>query len=205
MIVLGLTGSIGMGKSVALRNFRRAGAVVFDADAEVHRLLAPGGAAVGPVLAAFPDCARDGPAGRAIDRRALGLRVFAGGAELRRLESILHPMVRRAERGAIARARRRRAWLVVCDIPLLFETEGAGRYDAVAVVHAPPFVQRARVMRRPGMTAERLAGILDRQMPSDRKRRLADFVIPTGLGRRPGWLAVRRIVRTLRGRRGSGA
>ncbi|MSP83639.1 MAG: dephospho-CoA kinase [Alphaproteobacteria bacterium] len=198
MITLGLTGSIGMGKSVATRTFRELGAVIFDADAEVHKLLASGGGAVAAVLAAFPDCGRAGPEGAAIDRAALGHVVFRGGPGLERLEAILHPLVRRAEERTKGLARRRRAWLVVCDIPLLFETGGQSRYDAVAVVDAPAFVQRTRVLRRPGMTAARLADILGRQMPSRVKRRRADFVIPTGLGRRTSLLAVRRIARRLR-------
>lgn len=198
MIRLGLTGSIGMGKSLAAQAFRRQGAVVFEADAEVHRLLAPGGCGVPPVLAAFPACGRADPRGPAVDRAALGREVFRAGSNLKRLEAILHPLVRQAEAKALATARRRRAPFMVSDIPLLFETRGEGRYDAVAVVHAPAFIQRARVLRRPGMTPARLADILGRQMPSVDKCRRADFVIPTGLGRRTSLLAVKRIARRLR-------
>jgi len=197
MLVLGLTGSIGMGKTLAARAFRRLGAPVFDADAEVHRLLGPGGRGVGPVLAAFPGVGRDTPRGRAIDRPALGRQVFGDPAALRRLEGILHPLVRQAERRFLDAARRRRRPLAVLDIPLLYETRGEDRCDAVAVVDAPLFVQRARVLRRPGMTPERLADVMARQMPSAEKRRRADFVIPTGLGRHVSWRAIRRIVREL--------
>jgi dephospho-CoA kinase len=195
MIVVGLTGSIGMGKSTAARHFRGAGAPVFDADAAVHRLFAAGGAAVVPVLAAFPGCGRDGD--RAVDRAVLGRRVFGDGAALARLEAIVHPLVRAREAAFLAAARRRRRAVAVLDIPLLFETKGEGRCDAVVVVDAPPFVQAARVLRRPGMTAARLSDILARQMPSREKCRRADAVIPTGRGQRTSLVAVRAFLRRL--------
>jgi dephospho-CoA kinase len=200
VVVLGLTGSIGMGKTLAARAFLREGAPVFDADAEVHRLLGSGGGGVRPVLAAFPDVGRDAPRGRAIDRKALGRTVFGDAAALRRLEGILHPLVREGERRFLEAARRRRVRLVVLDIPLLFETGGEARCDATAVVDAPAFVQRARVLRRPGMTEARYRDVLAHQMPSPAKRRRADFVIPTGLGRHVSWRAIRHIVRTLKER-----
>ncbi|HEY0523752.1 MAG TPA: dephospho-CoA kinase [Stellaceae bacterium] len=199
MIVLGLTGSIGMGKSTAAAMLRRLGVPVHDADATVHRLMAPGGRAVPAVSAAFPDVLT--PTG-GIDRRALGARVFGDRAALRRLESILHPMVGAAERRFLARQARRRARLVVLDIPLLFETGGDRRCDAVIVVTAPPFLQRARVMRRPGMTEGKLAAILAKQMPDAEKRRRADFVVPTGLGRDAALHRLAAIVRVMRDRRG---
>ena len=195
MIILGLTGSIGMGKSTAANMLRRLGVPLFDADAVVHRLLAPGGAAVRPVETAFPGV-RNELGG--IDRQRLGQRVFGQPEALRRLEAILHPMVRAAEKGFVARARGRREPLVVLDIPLLFETGGAGRCDFVLVVSAPPRLQRARVMRRPGMSASRFAGILRAQLPDPEKRRRADFVVVTALSRRATLRQLAAIVEQLR-------
>ncbi len=196
MIVLGLTGSIGMGKTTATRAFRALGVPVFDADAVVHRLLARGGAAVAPVAAAFPGVARDG----AIDRAVLGARIFGDIVQVKALERIVHPLVRREEHRFLAAARRARTPLVVLDIPLLFETGNRRRFDATLVVSAPAFVQRARVMQRPGMTHDKLAGILRRQVPDAIKRRLADFVVPTGAGKHLSLRRIRRIVTMLRAR-----
>lgn len=176
MRILGLTGSIGMGKSTAARLFRRLRVPVHDADGVVHALMAPGGRAVPAIARAFPDAVAKG----VVDRKALGARVFADKAELRRLEAILHPLVRASERRFLARNRRRP--LVVLDIPLLFETGGERRCHAVAVVSAPAVVQRQRVLRRPGMSEIRLRQILSHQMPDREKRRRADFVVPTGAG-----------------------
>jgi dephospho-CoA kinase len=195
-VVLGLTGSIGMGKSTAAAMLRRLGVPVHDADAAVHRLMAKGGAAVPAIATAFPDVVVDG----AVDRQALGQRVFDDPAALRRLEAILHPRVRRQARDFIKRHRRRGTPLVVLDIPLLFETGGERLCDAVAVVSAPRFVQEARVLRRPGMTRRRLAGIRARQVPDPVKRRRADFVVETGLGKRPTLRRLRQIVKILRDR-----
>ncbi len=180
MVILGLTGSIGMGKSTAAAMLRRLGVPVHDADAAVHRLLGRNGAAVPKVAAAFPGTA--GPDG--IDRAALGRRVFGDTAALRRLEGILHPMVRAETARFLRRMRARRAPLVVLDIPLLFETGGEERCAAILVVSAPGFLQRARVLARPGMDASRFAAIRAKQMPDSEKRLRADFVVPTGLGRR---------------------
>ena len=193
MIVLGLTGSVGMGKSTAARAFRHLGIPVHDADRAVHRLLGRGGKARTAVEAAFPGVLKQG----VIDRQALGRRVFGEPAALKRLEAILHPLVREAERRFIARARRQRRRLVVLDIPLLYETGGESRCDMVLVVSAPRRIQLARVMARPGMTAERLAGIEARQMPDAEKRRRADIVIDTGLGRRHSLAMLRRTIRRL--------
>ena len=195
MILLGLTGGIAMGKSTAAAGFRSYGVPVFDADLAVHRLFAPGGAAVAPVAAAFPGCL--GPNG-GVDRAALGRRVFDDPAALRRLEGIVHPLVRAAERRFLARAAARGQPLVVIDVPLLFETGGERRVDAVAVVSAPAFLQEQRALRRPGMDRTRLAAVRARQISDAEKRRRADFVIPTGLGRRPMLDAIGRIVATLR-------
>ena len=197
MIILGLTGSVGMGKSTAAREFRRMGIPVHDADKAVHRLLGRGGKAVAAVATAFPGVEKGG----AIDRAALGGLVFSDPSALKRLEAILHPLVRQAERAFLARARRRRRKLVVLDIPLLFETGGEARCDKVLVVSAPRRVQLARVMARPGMTAERLAGVEARQMPDAEKRRRADIVIETGLDRRHSLAKLHRTLRRLTARR----
>jgi dephospho-CoA kinase len=200
MIVLGLTGSIGMGKSTAAAMLRRLGVPLHDADAAVHRLLGPGGAAVARVAAAFPGAAAvDARSGkRRVDRGALGRLVFADPAALRRLEAILHPLVRADEQRFRRRMAGRHRPLIVLDIPLLFESGGDRRCDATLVVTAPPRVQRARVMARPGMTAERFAAILAKQMPDAAKRRRADFVVPTGLGRNATLRRLAGIVRILR-------
>jgi dephospho-CoA kinase len=194
MVVLGLTGSIGMGKSTAATMLRRLGVAVHDADAAVHRLLGRHGAAVAKVAAAFPGT--EGSDG--IDRAALGRRVFGDAAALRRLEDILHPMVRAETAGFLRRMAARRARLVVLDIPLLFESGGEERCDAIAVVSAPAFLQRARVMARPGMSEARLAAILAQQMPDSEKRRRADIVVSTGLGRRQTLRRLAQIVRVAR-------
>ncbi len=186
-----------MGKSVAAAMFAREGAAVFDADAAAHALLGPGGAAVAETAEAFPDCLCTVDGRPAIDRRALGRRVFGDDAAIARLEAILHPRVRAAERRFIKRMRAQRRALVVLDIPLLFETGGERLCDAVAVVVAPPFVQESRVLARPGMTPARLAAIRARQTPDREKVRRADFVIPTGLGRAQTLRCVRAIVRIL--------
>jgi dephospho-CoA kinase len=191
MKVLGLTGGIGMGKSTAAAAFRRLRVPVFDADAAVHRLQGPGGAAVRAIEAAFPGTTR---AGR-VDREALRARVLGDAVALARLEAIVHPLVRAAERAFLAAARRRGARLAVLDIPLLLETGGAARVDGVIVVSAPAAVQRARVLRRRGMTEARLAAILARQMPDAEKRRRADHVVRTGLSRNAAQAHIRRIVR----------
>lgn len=196
MVVLGLTGSIGMGKSTAAAMLRRMGIPVHDADAAVHRLLAKGGAAVPAIAAAFPGVVENG----AVDRAALGAAVFKDPAALRRLEAIVHPLVRRAEREFLRRARRQGRRLVVLDIPLLFETGGERRCDAVAVVSAPAFLQAQRVLKRPGMTGERLSAVRASQMADADKRRRADAVIPTGLGRRPTLRALTRLVERYRER-----
>jgi dephospho-CoA kinase len=197
LIVLGLTGSIGMGKSTAAAMLRRLGVPLFDADGVVHRLLGPGGAAVQPVLAVFPGVA---VGSGEIDRRLLGQRVFGDAEALERLERILHPMVRAEEKRFLARARAHREPLAVLDIPLLFETGGERRCDYVVVVSAPALIQRQRVLRRPGMTEIRLAGILKKQMADREKRRRADFVLLSGLGRNLTLRRLRSIFSLLRGR-----
>jgi dephospho-CoA kinase len=194
MRVLGLTGSIGMGKTTAAGMLRQDRLPVHDADAAVHRLLARGGAGVAAVEAAFPGVRR---ADGAIDRPALAARVFGNREALRRLEAILHPLARAEMLRFLKRMRRQRRPVVVLDVPLLFETGGERWCDAVAVVSASPLIQRQRVMRRPGMTEARFRAILARQMPDREKRRRADYVIPTGLGRGPTRAALRRAVAAL--------
>jgi dephospho-CoA kinase len=193
MIVLGLTGSIGMGKTEAAKTFRRLNVPVFDADAIVHKLLGKNGEAVADVSLLFPDAVHDG----LVNRQTLGAMVFNQPDDLKRLEGILHPRVRRQEGGFLTRASRRGEPLVVLDIPLLFESEREARYDATMVVSAPGFVQRGRVLRRPGMTPAKYAAILDRQLPDAEKRSRADFVVPTGLGKRFSLRRIRHIITML--------
>jgi dephospho-CoA kinase len=194
MLVLGLTGSIGMGKSTAADMLRRMGLPLHDADQAVHRLLAKGGAAVAAVEAAFPGVVVAG----AVDRKRLAARVFEDQAALEALERILHPLVRQATRAFLDRQARRGRSLVVLDIPLLYETGGEALCDAVVVVTAPPFVQRARVMARPGMTVARFNAILAKQMPDREKRQRADFVVKTGLSKAHSLRQLRAIVTLLR-------
>ena len=179
MIVLGLTGSIGMGKSNAAAALRRLGVPVAESDCIVHALYRPGGAAVAAVEALFPGTVKDGT----VDRRALSERVVKDPAALKRLEAAVHPLVRAAQDKFLRMAASRGHRLVALDVPLLFEVGGDRRADYVVVVSAPPFVQRSRVLHRPGMSDAKLAAMLARQMPDAQKRRRADFVIPTGLSR----------------------
>lgn len=174
MITLGLTGSIGMGKSTVARMFFEEGVPVFDADAAVHRLQGPGGALVRLIEAQFPGTT--GEAG--VDRTALGEAVLGESAKLRWLEALIHPAVAREREQFLAQ--HAAAPMVVLDIPLLFEKGGWDKVDKVAVVSAPAEIQRARVLARPGMTEAKFAKILALQMPDEDKRARADFVIPTG-------------------------
>ena len=176
---IGLTGGIGSGKSTVAAAFRRMRVPVFDADAAVHRLQARGGGAVPAIGAAFPGVVRDG----AVDRAALRARAVPDPGAMRRLEGILHPMVRGLERRFLQRARRAGRALAVLDIPLLLETGGERRVDAVMVVSAPASVQRVRVRARRRMTDAQISAIIAKQMPDAGKRRRADIVIRTGLSR----------------------
>ncbi len=191
MFVLGLTGSIGMGKTTAAAMFRCHKVPVYDADAGVHQLLGQGGAAVPAVGNLFPGTVRDG----GIDRETLGKIVFDDPQALGRLESILHPLVRKRQTTFLRVSAGQRRRLVVLDIPLLFETGADSACDAVAVVSAPFFLQRLRVLGRSSMTEEKFSGIIARQMPDLEKRRRADFIIPTGLGRRTTLLSIREIIK----------
>jgi len=179
MVILGLTGSIGMGKSTAAAMFRQMGIRVYDSDASVHRLLGQSGRAVPAIVAAFPGVVEDG----AVNRKALGEQVFGDADALKKLEAIVHPLVRRVQEDFIKRAAARREKIVVLDVPLLFETDGDEVCDAVIVVSAPCFLQQARVLARGGMTKEKFDAVLARQMSDLEKRRRADFVVPSGLGR----------------------
>lgn len=174
MIVVGLTGSIGMGKSTIAGMFRERGIPVFDADAEVHRLYA--GEAVAAVETAFPGTTQDGR----VDRVCLAQALNNDEGRFRKLEAIVHPLVRAAEQRFLRDAHDARAAAAVLEVPLLFETGRNAHVDAVVVVSAPADIQRARVLARPGMTPEKLDGLLARQTPDEDKRRRADFVVDTG-------------------------
>ena len=199
MVILGLTGSIGMGKSTVALAFRRLGVPVHDADRCVHELTARSGGAVDAVKAAFPGVVRSGT----VDHGALAGLVFNRPSALARLEGILHPMVRRRQFRFLQTAARARHRVVVLDVPLLYETGGDEFCDAVVVVSAPAFVQAERVLRRSGMTRERLVAILCRQVSDAQKRRRADFVVATGLDRSSSLKSVRKIVRVTRQWRGT--
>ncbi len=190
MIVLGLTGSIGMGKSTTAAMFADEGAIVWNADDAVHALYAPGGAAVRPIAAAFPGVVIDG----AVDRSRLAQVLGNEAADFRRLEAIVHPLVARGRADDLTSARASGARLAVLDIPLLFETGGEAAVDAVVVVTASTEIQAERVLARPDMTHERFQAILARQIPDAEKRRRADFVIDTGHGLELARERVREIV-----------
>lgn len=193
MIVLGLTGSIGMGKSTTARMFAEAGALVWDADAAVHRLYAPGGAAVEPLGRAFPGVVVDG----AVDRARLARSLGRDETAFRRLEAIVHPLVAADRAETLKAAADAGARLAVVDIPLLFETGGEAFVDAVVVVTADADVQAERVLARPGMTRDRLDAILARQTPDAEKRARADFLVDTGRGLEAARDQVRAIVGTV--------
>ncbi len=193
MIVLGLTGSIGMGKSTTTAMFADEGALVWNADDAVHRLYAAGGAAVAPIAEAFPGVVVDG----AVDRDRLAEALGRDEEAFRRLEAIVHPLVARGRLDDLAAAEARGVRLAVLDIPLLFETGGDAAVDAVVVVTAPAEVQAARVLARPGMTCERFEAILARQLPDVEKRRRADFLVDTGQGLETARARVREIVGTV--------
>ena len=193
MIILGLTGSIGMGKSTTGRMFADEGALLWDADAAVHRLYARGGAAVEPLGEAFPGVIVDG----AVDRVRLAEVLGRDEDAFKRLEAIVHPLVAQDRAQDLTAARDEGVRLAVLDIPLLFETGGDAFVDAVVVVTADPEIQAARVLARPGMTRERFEAILARQLPDAEKRRLADFVVDTGRGLDAARAQVARIVQTV--------
>ena len=192
MLVLGLTGSIGMGKTTTARFFADEGVPVLDADAVVHQLY--DGEAVAAIEKAFPGTSRDGR----IDREELSRRVVGSPEALKQLEAIVHPLVRAAQARFLADAERSGAPVAVLDVPLLFETGGDRRVDAVVVVSAPADVQRARTLDRGGMTAEKFEALLQKQMPDDEKRRRADFVVDTSQSFDSARAQVRAILESVR-------
>lgn len=194
MKIIGLTGGIGMGKSTAAAAFRRARIPVFDADAVVHRLQAPDGPALPAIAAAFPGTVREGR----LDRAALRAAVLGKPEALNRLERIIHPLVRHAERAFIARARRAGSRAAVLDIPLWFETDAGRHADLVVVVSAPRDVQIHRVRLRRRMSTADVAAVIARQMPDVEKRRRADVVVHTGLSRHHALRRLRRLIADLR-------
>jgi dephospho-CoA kinase len=195
-LLVGLTGSIGMGKTETARLFAGLGIPVYSADDVVHALYDKGGAAVERIGRAFPGTVRDGR----VDRERLSARLVGDESAFKRLESIVHPLVREAERDFLAAAEKRGEALVVLDIPLLFETGGDSRMDAVIVVSAPASVQRRRVLARAGMTVEKLEAVHARQVPDAEKRAKADFVIETDKGQEHALEAVKTIIAALRER-----
>jgi len=199
MLIIGLTGSIGMGKSTVAKRLKENGIAVCDADAEVHKLYAAGGAAVAPIEAAFPGVT--GPDG--VERPRLAAALLKDPSGFKRLEAIVHPLVFAAERDFLRREAARGADMVVLEIPLLLEGDTAHRVDVVVVVSAPAHVQRQRVLERPGMTDEKLDQILSRQVPDVIKRERADFVIDTGVRIEDTLASVDAIVASLRGRNGT--
>jgi dephospho-CoA kinase len=198
MLLIGLTGSIGMGKSETAKMFARLGVPVYDADAAVHMLYDIGGKAVGPIEAAFPGVAKDGR----IDRQVLSKRVLGNPDALKQLESIIHPLVGVAQLDFLRQCDTEGKPMVVLDIPLLFEKGGKERVDVVVVVSAPAELQRERVLSRPGMTPEKLEAILAQQTPDEVKRAGADFVVDTSKGLDHAFQQVKSIIAALEGREG---
>ena len=197
MIVIGLTGSIAMGKSETARMFAAEGIPVLDADAEVHRLYGAGGAAVDPLGRLVPEAIRNGE----VDRAALSAAIARDGTLLRRIEAIVHPLVRARQEEFLADCRARGAAMAVLDIPLLFETGRDKEVDRIVVVTAPPEVQRARALARPGMTAEKLDLILARQVPDAEKRQRAHYLVDSAQGVEAARRQVRAIVADIESKR----
>jgi len=195
MMLVGLTGSIGMGKTETAKMFAALGVPVYDADAAVHALYAKGGDAVGPIGAAFPNAIKDG----AVDRAALSKAVLGNPEAFKQLESIIHPLVAKVQLDWLDLQKKSGADLVVLDIPLLFETGGEARVDKTVVVSAPAHVQRTRVLARSGMTEEKLDAILAKQVPDAKKREKADYVVDTSRGLADARAQVSEIVKHLRG------
>ena len=195
MIVIGLTGSIGMGKSTAAAQLAEMGIATHDSDAVARAAIGPDGAAVAEVAAVFP--AAYDRRQNAIDRSILGSIVFTDPAQKKKLEDIVHPHVRSSQQKFLKEQKALGARFAVLDIPLLFETGAENRVDTVIVVSCPAFMQRRRVLARPGMTPEKFAGILKSQMPDNEKRRRADFIVQTGLGMAYSYRALKRIIHQL--------
>ena len=199
MLVIGLTGSIGMGKSTVAKRFAANGIAVCDADAEVHKLYAAGGAAVAPIEAAFPGVTGS----EGVERPKLAAALLRDPSGFKRLEAIVHPLVFKAERDFLRAEHARGAEMAVVEIPLLYEGGNEKRMDVVVVVSAPAEMQRARVLERPGMTPEKLEQILSRQVPDAVKRSKADFVVDTGVSIAETEAEVDRLIASLRGRAGT--
>ncbi|MDR3425716.1 MAG: dephospho-CoA kinase [Alphaproteobacteria bacterium] len=193
MLIVGLTGGIGMGKSAAAKILRRFGFPIYSADKAVHDVLKKGGAAVKPLAQVFPETVRRG----AIDRKALSRAVFGQPEKLRRLEKIVHPLLRKSEQAFLQKARKDKARAAILEIPLLFETGAEKRCAITLCVTAPRATQCARVLSRKGMTPEKLKAILARQLPDAEKRRKADYVVPTGTSLEETELCLRRIFEKL--------
>ena len=198
MLLIGLTGSIGMGKSETAKMFAAEGIPVYDADAEVHKLYQKGGAAVAPIGEAFPNAIKDG----AVDRALLSKEVIGKPEQLKKLESIVHPLVGGANRAFLENAAKAGAKMVLLDIPLLFETGGRERVDVIVVVSAPFELQRERVLARPDMTEEKFMDIFAKQVPDEKKRAEADFVIETDKGLDHARARVKEVIAALQGREG---
>ncbi len=198
MLLIGLTGSIGMGKTETARMFSALGVPAYDADAAVHALYAPGGAAVEAVASLFPGVVRDG----GVDRTALSAQVVGKPEALKQLEAIVHPLVRAEQQRWLETQAKNGIEMVVLDIPLLLEARGRAAIDVVVVVSAPGDIQRKRVLERPGMTEEKLEVILKKQMPDAEKRRHADFIVETDKGLDHARDQVKKIVAALKGRKG---
>jgi dephospho-CoA kinase len=199
-LLIGLTGSIGMGKSETAKMFARLGIPVDDSDANVHAVYEPGGAAVPEIEKTFPGTVRDGR----VDRALLSKALAADPSGFKRLEAIVHPLVAKVQQAFLARAAADGADMVVLDVPLLFETGGHARMDAVVVVSAPSHIQRARVLERPGMTEDKLDQILSRQMPDEEKRAKAHYVVVTDKGLDQAFEQVQMIVKDLRAKIAAG-
>lgn len=198
MLLIGLTGSIGMGKSETAKMFAAEGVPVYDADAEVHKLYAPGGAAVAPLEEAFPGVVKDG----AVDRTLLSKEVIGNPEALKKLESIVHPLVGQANRAFLENAAKAGADMVLLDIPLLFETGGRERVDVIVVVSAPYELQRERVLARPDMTEEKFEEIFAKQVSDADKRAGADYIVESDKGLDHARAQVRDIIADLKGREG---
>lgn len=194
MVIVGLTGSIGMGKSETAKMFRRLGIAVYDADAAVHGIYAPGGSAVAPIEEAFPGVT--GPNG--VDRDALAKRVLNDPAALKKLESIVHPLVGLEQQKFLAQAAAEKAEMIVIDVPLLYETGGQKRVDCVVLVSAPYELQRERVLERPGMSEEKFQSILAKQVPDAQKREQADYIIDSSKGLEAAMAQVEALIPLLR-------
>ncbi len=198
MLLIGLTGSIGMGKSETAKMFAAEGVPVYDADAEVHKLYAVGGAAVAPLEEAFPGVVKDG----AVDRTLLSKQVIGNPDALKKLESIVHPLVGQANRAFLENAAKDGAEMVLLDIPLLFETGGRERVDVIVVVSAPYELQRERVLARPDMTEEKFDEIVAKQVSDADKRAGADYIVESDKGLHHARAQVRDIIADLKGREG---